>query len=75
MHSYRKLDPITTVDAETRFLQAAESLFFKGTFFALEACSAQLLNAFYPPCRLAAWLGPRDSGRDARLESPDGGLA
>jgi len=27
---YRKLDPITTVDAEVRFLKAAEELFFQG---------------------------------------------
>ena len=27
---YRKLDPISTPDAELRFLQAAEALFFKG---------------------------------------------
>ncbi|CDZ98516.1 Tetratricopeptide repeat-containing domain [Phaffia rhodozyma] len=27
---YRKIDPITTLDGEIRFLQAAESLFFKG---------------------------------------------
>jgi hypothetical protein len=29
---YRKLDPITTVEAELRFLQAAEALFFQGGF-------------------------------------------
>ena len=27
---YRKLDPITTLEAEQRFLQAADALFFKG---------------------------------------------
>jgi hypothetical protein len=27
---YRKLDPITTPEAEIRFLQTAEELFFKG---------------------------------------------
>lgn len=27
---YRKLDPITTLEAEQRFLQAAEALFFQG---------------------------------------------
>jgi hypothetical protein len=27
---YRKLDPITTPEAEERFLQAAEALFFQG---------------------------------------------
>lgn len=29
---YRKLDPITTVDGEVRFLKAAEELFFKGGY-------------------------------------------
>ena len=29
---YRKLDPITTPEAEIRFLKAAEALFFKGEF-------------------------------------------
>lgn len=28
---YRKLDPITTIEAESRFLKAAEDLFFQGT--------------------------------------------
>lgn len=31
---YRKLDPITTLDAEIRFLKAAEALFFKGKVLA-----------------------------------------
>lgn len=30
---FRKMDPITTPDAEVRFLQAAEALFFKGSPF------------------------------------------
>jgi len=30
LEAYRKLDPITTADAEVRFLQAAEALFSKG---------------------------------------------
>ena len=29
---YRKLDPITTIEGESRFLKAAEELFFQGTF-------------------------------------------
>lgn len=29
---YRKLDPITSPEAEERFLAAAEALFFKGTY-------------------------------------------
>jgi hypothetical protein len=29
---YRKLDPITTIEAESRFLKAAEELFFQGKF-------------------------------------------
>lgn len=27
---YRKLDPITTIEGESRFLKAAEDLFFQG---------------------------------------------
>lgn len=30
---YRKLDPITTLEGEIRFLQAAEALFMKGSIF------------------------------------------
>ena len=30
---FRKLDPITTLDAELRFVAAAEAAFFKGVFF------------------------------------------
>lgn len=33
LDAYRKLDPITSPDAEIRFLQAAESVFLKGLFF------------------------------------------
>jgi hypothetical protein len=30
---YRKLDPITTIEGESRFLKAAEELFFQGMSF------------------------------------------
>ena len=30
LEAYRKLDPITSVEGELRFLQAAEALFMKG---------------------------------------------
>lgn len=44
---YRKLDPITTVDAEIRFLKAAEDLFFRG----MKSRPSKLIS------RLATWLG------------------
>jgi len=33
LEAYRRLEPISTPDAELRFLQAAEALFMKGTQF------------------------------------------
>jgi hypothetical protein len=35
---YRKLDPITTIEAESRFLKAAEELFFQGKFSDSHSC-------------------------------------
>jgi len=36
---YRKLDPITTIEAESRFLKAAEDLFFQGMSPAPQGCT------------------------------------
>lgn len=40
LDAYRKLDPITSVESEIRFLQATEQLFMKGAFrrSAIPAC-------------------------------------
>jgi hypothetical protein len=78
---YRKLDPITTIEGESRFLKAAEELFFQG------------MSPFYLYCgisttagitwkeerrgrddaddRLATRFRPRDSGRYERHEPLD----
>jgi len=45
---YRKLDPITTIEGESRFLKAAEELFFQG-LSALYLCRSSVY------CRLQAW--------------------
>lgn len=39
LDAYRKLDPITSLEAEIRFLQAAESLFMKGTWTLILSCN------------------------------------
>jgi hypothetical protein len=38
LEAYRKLDPITTIEGELRFLQAAEALFMKGERFTFRPC-------------------------------------
>lgn len=42
MAGYRKLDPITTPEAEERFLKAAEALFFKGLYAQLLKTGSKL---------------------------------
>ena len=42
---YRKLDPITTIEGESRFLKAAEELFFQG-MFALYLSSVYFRHSF-----------------------------
>lgn len=46
LDAYRRLDPISTPEAELRFLQAAEALFLKGMF------------AFTTPIPLACYTSP-----------------
>jgi hypothetical protein len=41
---YRKLDPITTIEGESRFLKAAEELFFQGESPLYLYCSISLLQ-------------------------------
>lgn len=54
LEAYRRLEPISTPDAEMRFLQAAEALFMKG---------ATLL--IYPPCTVLKMpLGVQDGRLD-----------
>lgn len=40
---YRKLDPITSVEGELKFLEAAEALFFKGTHVLLHLINKTLI--------------------------------
>lgn len=80
---YRKLDPITTIEAESRFLKAAEELFFQGTFLYLsgiDICLCQheknetrerrgrRARGLIP--RLATRFRPRNTGRYERHKSP-----
>lgn len=62
---YRKLDPITTPEAEIRFLQTAEALFAKGSNNIL-LYTAVILRI---PYRLAAGISARGSGRQHCIES------
>lgn len=76
---FRKLDPITSLEGEMRFLQAAESLFFKGESLFRSGerkkegwMRTKLTFAFPPPRsdnRLAARIRSRDPGRYRCLES------
>jgi len=59
---YRKLDPITTAEAEARFLKAAEALFLRGAS-----------NCGRADCRLATWFGSGDTGRNRRHQPPHRG--
>jgi hypothetical protein len=43
LEAYRKLDPITTIEGELRFLQAAEALFMKGELFTFRPCMFEKL--------------------------------
>lgn len=87
LDAYRRLDPISTPEAELRFLQAAEALFLKG-MFASTTChhpACMLHFTFHQNivlnihclvcCRLASWFRPRDSGGDSRVESSHGWCA
>lgn len=72
LDAYRRLDPISTPEAELRFLQAAEALFLKGacvlclSLFAFPIIAFLTLNL---GCyRLASWLGSRDSGCDGSVK-------
>ena len=69
LDAYRKLDPITTGEAEVRFLQAVEALFTKGVSHRWTGCTADWLMG----ARLASRVGSRDPGRDGRVEPFDGG--
>ena len=42
---YRKLDPITTPEAEQRFLEAAEAVFFRGTRLSLAILESVLFDS------------------------------
>ena len=42
---YRKLDPITTPEAEQRFLEAAEAVFFRGTTLSLAILEIVLIDS------------------------------
>ena len=76
---FRKLDPIASLDAELKFVAAAEAAFFKGASISPPSPrpsipSNELTLLVLLPLslthRLAARLGTRDPGRDRRLQSP-----
>lgn len=58
----RRFNPITSTEAEHRFLDAAERLFFKGLYISpiTRPSSNRALTNFY--LRLAAWFRPRSAG-------------
>ena len=74
---YRKLDPITTIEGESRFLKAAEELFFQGespyfsTGFISGGEQGRNGRSLMADDRLATWFRPRDSGRYERHEPFD----
>lgn len=77
---YRKLDPITTIEGESRFLQAAEALFFQGEsshppVIYMDGSWEGTINQVdrtLTDLRLATWIRSRDSGRYECHESLDG---
>jgi len=52
---YRKLDPITTIEGESRFLKAAEELFFQGM-------SPSHVTSLY--CSSIPWVGRPGKGKE-----------
>jgi hypothetical protein len=66
LQGFRKLDPITSSEAELKFLQTAEALFFKGAF---RDTGETVLYLRLVLCRLAGWIRSGDSGRQRHIES------
>ena len=61
----RRFNPIQTTDAEHKFLDAAERLFFNGRLLKSKfICTGESNSVF----RMATWLRPRDSSPEPCVE-------
>jgi len=72
LEAYRRLEPISTPDAELRFLQGAEALFMKGSNFSTyhTSITTDPRQLSWLKYRMASRIGSRDPGCDCCLESP-----
>jgi ChAPs (Chs5p-Arf1p-binding proteins) len=58
LEAYRRLEPISTPDAEMRFLQTTESLFMKGATFFPKPALLRSRDTHNAVPRVAGWVGP-----------------
>lgn len=67
LQGFRKLDPITSSEAELKFLQTSEALFFKGTSRHTKVTVSY--RDLLVHCRMAGWVRSGDSGCQRHVES------